>query len=317
MAKPRIFISSTFYDLKQYRYNIEAFIKEIGYEPIMNDRGNIPYDKNQPLENSCYDEVTRCDILVGIIGNKYGTQSSGEDIYSISMKEITTAIKTNKQMFMFVEKSVLNENSLYKKNKEKEVDYVAVDDIRIHEFIEEIQALPMNNAIQPFETGNDIIDYLKEQFAGLFQRLLQEKAVVTEQTTYYDLKSTINEFQQLIENQKAVNNEFIIKFDSTLLYSNLVIYAIKNKIGLKKSTFFAKDKNALIEIFSYMNFYEDKEYHGKDLVLIKTLYEKKFTLTINNKAFDDNDNIKAIRTTKEAMELVDYKEEDDEDYIPF
>ena len=41
MARPRIFISSTFYDLKHVRYDLENFIRSLGYEPIMNDRGNI------------------------------------------------------------------------------------------------------------------------------------------------------------------------------------------------------------------------------------------------------------------------------------
>jgi hypothetical protein len=37
MAKPRIFVSSTFYDLRQIRSDLERFIKEIGYEPVLNE----------------------------------------------------------------------------------------------------------------------------------------------------------------------------------------------------------------------------------------------------------------------------------------
>lgn len=34
MAKPRIFISSTFYDLRQVRSDLDQFIEALGYEPI-------------------------------------------------------------------------------------------------------------------------------------------------------------------------------------------------------------------------------------------------------------------------------------------
>ena len=49
MAAPKIFISSTYYDLRQSRENIEAFIKSIGYEPIMHERLTIPYTPERPL----------------------------------------------------------------------------------------------------------------------------------------------------------------------------------------------------------------------------------------------------------------------------
>ena len=37
MAKPRIFISSTFYDLRQIRSEIDLFIETLGYEAIRNE----------------------------------------------------------------------------------------------------------------------------------------------------------------------------------------------------------------------------------------------------------------------------------------
>ncbi|WP_222102500.1 DUF4062 domain-containing protein [Gilliamella apicola] len=45
MAKPRIFISSTFYDLKHIRHDLHSFIESLGYEPIRNKEGNISYGK--------------------------------------------------------------------------------------------------------------------------------------------------------------------------------------------------------------------------------------------------------------------------------
>lgn len=40
LAKPRIFIISTYYDLKNLRANLERFIKELGYDPVLNEKDN-------------------------------------------------------------------------------------------------------------------------------------------------------------------------------------------------------------------------------------------------------------------------------------
>lgn len=37
MAAPRIFVSSTYYDLRQTRDNIKGFIEGLGYEAVMHE----------------------------------------------------------------------------------------------------------------------------------------------------------------------------------------------------------------------------------------------------------------------------------------
>jgi len=96
MALPRVFISSTYYDLKQVRYNIGDFIKNLGYEPIMHERSGVAYTQNEPLENDCYHELVSCDIVVCVIGNHFGSQSADND-FSITMNEIQNAIKSKKK----------------------------------------------------------------------------------------------------------------------------------------------------------------------------------------------------------------------------
>ena len=73
MAKPRVFISSTFYDLRQIRVELDKFIESLGYEPIRNEEGDIPYGKDEALQEYCYKEILNVDILVSIIGSRYGS----------------------------------------------------------------------------------------------------------------------------------------------------------------------------------------------------------------------------------------------------
>lgn len=100
MAKPRVFISSTFYDLRQVRQDLDQFIMSLGYEPIRNEEGDIPYGKDAELEKYCYDEIKNCDILVSIIGGRLGSESVIGP-YSISQIELKTALKENKQIYIF------------------------------------------------------------------------------------------------------------------------------------------------------------------------------------------------------------------------
>ena len=62
MAKPRVFISSTFYDLKQIRADLDNFILGLGYDVVRNEEGGIPYGTNFKLEDYCYKEISRIFI---------------------------------------------------------------------------------------------------------------------------------------------------------------------------------------------------------------------------------------------------------------
>jgi hypothetical protein len=44
MAIPRVFISSTWYDLKYIRENLRYFVKTLGYEPVLSEEGSVFYD---------------------------------------------------------------------------------------------------------------------------------------------------------------------------------------------------------------------------------------------------------------------------------
>ena len=109
MALPRVFISSTYYDLKQVRNNIGDFIKGLGYEPIMHEKSGVAYTQSAPLENDCYNELSTCDIVVCVLGNHFGSKSSENDL-SITMNELEAAIKHKKKIYVFISNDVYIEN---------------------------------------------------------------------------------------------------------------------------------------------------------------------------------------------------------------
>ena len=258
MAKPRIFLSSTYYDLKQVRTDIERFIKEQGYEAVLNERGSIPYGSDKKLEEYCYKEIEICDILVSIVGGRFGSQSQHGN-HSISNLELKTAIEKGRQVYIFIEKNVLAEYNTYTRNKGNEtISYAAVDDHRVYKFIEDISSLPLNNQISSFEVASDITQHLKEQWAGLFQRLLSEAGRQKEISLIESLAATsktLNQTVQYLINEKSRGNQAIKEI---LLSNHPAFESIRKKLNLKFRVFF-QNKHELAQLLIAMGYEEGDE----------------------------------------------------------
>lgn len=198
MAKPRVFISSTYFDLKSVRADLEHFVRERGFDPVLHERGAIAYGSSESLENYCYKEIETCDILISIIGGRFGSKA-GESSYSISQTELRVALEQLKQVYVFVERDVYHEYRTYERNKEGTTKWASVDNSRIYDFIAEIYGLKNNNPIQPFETSFDITENLKEQWAGLFQRLLAQQSLGVQASLFHDLKQSLENARSLLD----------------------------------------------------------------------------------------------------------------------
>ncbi|MBN1570720.1 MAG: DUF4062 domain-containing protein [Acidobacteria bacterium] len=173
MAKPRVFISSTYYDLQTVRADLEEFIVEHGYEPVLFEKGHVAYGAEDTLEHDCYQEISACDILVNIVGGRFGTESKDAQ-HSISQNELRIAYEQGKLIYVFVETAVLAEYRTYTANKNVAGFIpITVNDLRIFAFLEEV--LPLS-VVESFKISHDIIDFLKKQWAGLFQNMLVQRA---------------------------------------------------------------------------------------------------------------------------------------------
>lgn len=319
MSIPRVFISSTYYDLKQVRNVIGDFIKNIGYEPVRHEHSDVAYTQNTPLEKDCYSELSSCDIVVCIVGNHFGSKSVEND-FSITMNEINQAIKNQKKVYIFVANDVYVENRTYVQNRDSGCFKSAyTDNLKIHEFLANLQAKVKNRVILPFETIDQIVETLKKQFAGLLQGLLQKEASITEGKTIYDLQETVTQIKSSIAEYEEKKNEFFLKFDSSIFSCNGILFAIKKHLGLSKASFFAKDIDALDEFMTLIGFsienpidisFECNRYYVK-----KEDYTKK-TLKIMNGAVNEDGSFKDLRPLSEVEKYVLWDEEDDVD-LPF
>lgn len=238
LARPRVFISSTFYDLKHVRADLEVFVRELGFEPILNERGHIPYGATEPLEENAYREVELADIMVSIIGGRFGAESSDED-QSVSQRELEKAIQTEKQVYIFIERAVQIEYSTYLLNKENpDVRYQSVDDVRVFKFLERIEQLPRNNAIASFETAPDITDYLREQWAGLFQNLLRQERVKVEGQNLARIERTANTLERLLKVAAESANDTNQLVKDVVLTNHPAFGQLQQLLGIPYRVFF-------------------------------------------------------------------------------
>ena len=179
MAKPRIFVSSTYFDLKHVRADLDSFGRQMGFDVVLFERGGIAYDGTVDIEASCLREIEKCDIVVSIIGGRGGSPSPSTPNISFSRKEAEEALRLGRQMWFFVDRSVWDEYQTYLRTHAedpetaKKIRWHWVDHPTVFEFITFVLTLRRNNALFQFDMPSDITDILRDQVAGLFQDLLQ------------------------------------------------------------------------------------------------------------------------------------------------
>lgn len=203
MPVPRIFVSSTCYDLSLLRESLRNFLIGLGYEPIMSEYSDILYDHRTHTHTSCLNEVPNVDMLVLIIGSRFGGKNVPEALtnidfnaildksistgifddmskLSITQLEVLKAIETSIPVVAFVEENVWHDHAVYEKNKDLigKINFPSIDKSEtakyIFEFINFLRLRVKGNSVIPFSKSEDITNYLKKQWALLFQRLLKE-----------------------------------------------------------------------------------------------------------------------------------------------
>ena len=205
MARPRVFISSKFYDLQHIRTSLEGFVERLGYEAVLSEKGRIAYDPSIPLDGSCYREAASCDIFVLIIGGRSGSAASGEDVpskpdfyeryQSITKKEYDSACNRDIPIYILVERPVFSDYETYKKNEGNEsINYAHVDSINIFHLLKEILGKSHNNPMFQFDRHTVIEEWLKEQWAGLFRELINRRS---EQKQLSSLSERISELSSI------------------------------------------------------------------------------------------------------------------------
>lgn len=231
MAKLRIFVSSTCYDLGVIRSELRPFITALGHDPVMSDYADILYDPRSHTHDSCIKEVPNCDMVVLIIGPRFGGTGipsilenfdfdslsrmssktallEHKDKLSITQLEILKAAEQSIPVYAFVDEKVFHDHHVYEKNKGKPevIDAIEFPSIQkkdtakyIFEFINFLTHRTHNNSITPFSRLDDIKENLIGQWSQLFQRLLSENRTRSiESRRYLDFSERLEDLKSVV-----------------------------------------------------------------------------------------------------------------------
>ena len=208
MAKPRVFVSSTYYDLKYVRERLERLISSYCFEPILFESDDVFFNPNIKLDASCYKEVENCHMMLLIVGGRYGSLASEqkdqyeENYISITQNEYETARKKGIPVMVFVEQSVYTEYKTYLANKKTIPDnfnYAFVDDIRVFHFISKLE----QGAIKIFNKVDDIEHYFSHQIAGMMLTYLKQ---LQEDKNNAEVKNAVDEIKLVSQSMQQMIN---------------------------------------------------------------------------------------------------------------
>lgn len=230
MPIPRVFVSSTCYDLKYIRENLRFFIRTLGYEPILSEDGAVFYNPSQNVEDACLSDVSTVQLFVLVIGGRFGSRLHGAE-KSITNAEYDAAISSRIPVFALVEESVAAQYELYSRNKDNpsvdltKFQFSAVDSLSVFKFLESVRKNAVNNAIQPFRDFADVESYLKKQWAGMMFDFLSKRSEAQR------VSSTLEELTRLNE-RIEVMSKFILESVGTerhkleaMLYEEMIASA--------------------------------------------------------------------------------------------
>lgn len=211
MAAPKVFISSTCFDLREVRESLCKVVRDFGFEPVLSEKGDVFYHPDLHTHDSCIYEISNCQLFILLIGGRFGGAYVSDKTKSITNAEYEAAAKKKIPIFTYIKKSVLDNHHLYQSNIDKEfindLNFPAIEKAEdakfIFEFINRVRKASVNNAYEPFDTTSDIENHLRKQWASMFFDFLKNRelsAQLSQNSQSIDgLRNTADKLEELVK----------------------------------------------------------------------------------------------------------------------
>lgn len=229
----------------------------------------------------------------------------------------------------------MSEYFTYVKNKDvKGIQYSHVDDVRVYKFIDEIYAMSANNQIFPFDSMPQLITYLREQWAGLFERFLDGEA----QVRLVDMMNKMEQVTSTLEGLAELYRTTSTSGDSDdknrmmdeILIQNHPLFSAMRKLLRVRYRLFFTNEHEMDEWLRYAR-------AGKKLVSSPKLWDEEdrddftvynvsmgkdthYIFQVSKSLFDENKSLKPMLPgdwDDSLISLVELNTPGDDDEIPF
>ena len=292
--KPRIFVSSTFYDLKYVREDLSNFIKAHDFEPILFEDGDIGYAPGKPLDQSCYKTMHSTDMVLLIIGGNYGSPATGEkkeeftEYMSVTRNEFKEAVDMGVPVYVFIDNKVYAEYGVYEQNIKKieneklEIAFKNVKNINVFRFIKEIQNVG-NICITEFSKTIQIKEFLSKQWSDMFKNyldILKEKKMDRKlEDNVDDMKALIKRMDTMLNGigKKVLGENEQVKYDDVVKQIEIQTICDSLATNLKVGKFVRDNKEQNVDkyldaIKIFLNRIDGMELNGQERANIDKIY---------------------------------------------
>ena len=151
----RVFISSTYEDMKDFRNAASDALTNIQSIPMGMERFTAT---TQPVIDRCYEEIRQCQFCVSIIGFRYGSLYKDSNL-SYSELEFNEAERLGIPILVFIRKGDI------------ESDKIDIEDLsRLEKFKKRLQNSASNRLTVSFTTPEDLRDKLTRALQDEFKR---------------------------------------------------------------------------------------------------------------------------------------------------
>lgn len=186
ILNPRVFLSSTIFDLLDARSELEDTIRAMGLQPVLSECATSEFDV-LPDRNSietCLANVRSSGHLILLIDRRYGPslKASGFPDVSATHLEYLTAKEAGIPLFIFARDRFLGDKAVYEaSNDAAKVRWIQPKDaaalVKFHKDVTTLAPGTTNNFYEPFRTSSDLCAMVTKRL-GRFGRKLQVEKLV-------------------------------------------------------------------------------------------------------------------------------------------
>lgn len=262
----KVFISSTAYDLYDFREKIKQIIVDLGHEFIAHESPDFPIRQNLHSHDQCIEAVKDADLVICILDRRYGGKYAGnfltqfQDIslsvsgntpsgknkkyqktilikdLSITWCELITAQNSNKEIFTFARQKLLDEKNVRRRNQFlKSFKPFYAEKEELYDLIDWITKSRINNWITSFDSIVDFEKYFRKWLIEANKTrytpsvIPTTNTIVNPTTVLFILEGeTDRDFISIVIQKLKLNIEakFVVTYGKYRLLNNLMDYVI-------------------------------------------------------------------------------------------